>query len=52
MEIQKLRKKLDNNFKIKEIKIDNKKINSWESPDLLVGRSNNLGRLSKNKGIE
>ena len=36
----------------KEIKIDNKKINSWESPDLLVGRSNNLGRLSKNKGIE
>ena len=49
----KIKKKiLDNNFKIKEIKIDNKKINSWESPDLLVGRSNNLGRFNKNKGIE
>ena len=46
------KKIFNNNFTIKQLDSDNEKIKSWESPDLLVGRSNNLRGYIKNKEIE
>ena len=46
------KKYIKNNFSKKEEKDYDGNIKSYESPDLLIGRSNNLGRFNKNNRIE